>query len=462
MSVSHELVKRVATKTRVEQVESINYMSVSIDTRSLQSGALYIPIVGERFDGHQFLAQAIEAGAKAAIWQGDVPVPKDLPDSFQLYFVQDTLTTLQELAKQYRAEVNPSVIAVTGSNGKTTVKDMLSSILTFAGPTYKTQGNFNNHIGLPLTILGMPKDCQYLILEMGMSGYGEIHLLSMLSLPNAAVITNIGESHMEQLGSREGIAKAKAEIRDGLVEAGTLYIDGDEPLLATLTEDTVCSVGFSQSSDRQISEVHANAEGFHFTLHGVGQLVIPLLGRHNVKNAALAASLAAGLGLSYDQIQAGLKQVKISSMRLERSKGSRGELMINDAYNASPTSMVASLEALKDITGFSKYVAVLGDMYELGEQEKALHEQMAPHITTPITHLLTVGQKGKWISESVAQSDKTSNISLLHAATVEEATDLLAPLLSEETVVLLKASRGLKLEKIINDLLVSEKGEMNK
>ncbi|MCM2674824.1 UDP-N-acetylmuramoyl-tripeptide--D-alanyl-D-alanine ligase [Alkalicoccobacillus plakortidis] len=460
MSISHQLVQTIAKATRVNDANPTSFLSVSIDTRTLKQDALYIPISGERFDGHHFIDKAIKAGAKASLWQEDIPVPESIPQDFQLYYVEDTLQALQLLAKQYRNHVNPKVIAVTGSNGKTTVKDMLSSILTFAGTTYKTQGNYNNHIGLPLTILGMQEDCQYLILEMGMSGYGEIHLLSTLSEPDAALITNIGESHMEQLGSRSGIAKAKAEIRDGLVSGGILYIDGDEPLLTALSDETVCSVGFSETNRIQIKQIRSDSAGFHFTLDSIGDLSIPLLGKHNVKNASLAASLAAGLGVSSEHIQDGLKQVEISSMRLERSMGMHGELIINDAYNASPTSMEASIEALKELEGFTTYIAVLGDMYELGENEKELHERISRSIQAPITHLLTVGQKGKWISDVV--SKETTDLQILHADTVHAAAVLLKPLLDKKTAVLLKASRGLKLEQILNDLDESGKGEMNK
>lgn len=338
---------------------------------------------------------------------------------------------------------------------------MLASILSFAGTTYKTQGNYNNHIGLPLTILGMPADCQFLILEMGMSGFGEIHLLSTLSEPDAAIITNIGESHMEQLGSREGIAKAKAEIRDGLVAGGTLYIDGDEPLLQTLQGEDVCTVGFQEHNHNQVTNILAQATGFQFTLQSVGDLTLPMLGKHNVKNAALAASLAKGLGVTLAHIQEGLEQVKISGMRLERLVGEQGELIINDAYNASPTSMRASIDALKELDGFTHYIAVLGDMYELGANEKALHEQIADSIEAPITHLVTVGDKGKWLYDATKQQ-KAEGITMDHAPTVQEAAMLIKPYLNEQTVVLLKASRGLKLESILNYLKESGKGEMNK
>ncbi|WYP25063.1 UDP-N-acetylmuramoyl-tripeptide--D-alanyl-D-alanine ligase [Alkalihalobacillus sp. FSL W8-0930] len=461
MSISHSLVKAVSSSLRVTDNVNAVYTSVSIDTRTLQQNALYVPISGERFDGHQFIERAIEQGAKASIWQKDVPVPEGLPADFQLYFVEDTLLALQKLAKLYRHEVKPKVIGVTGSNGKTTVKDMLASILSFAGTTYKTQGNYNNHIGLPLTILGMPADCQFLILEMGMSGFGEIHLLSTLSEPDAAIITNIGESHMEQLGSRDGIAKAKAEIRDGLVAGGTLYIDGDEPLLETLQGEDVCTVGFKEHNHNQVTNILAQRTGFQFTLQSVGDLTLPMLGKHNVKNAALAASLAKGLGVSVAHIQSGLEQVKISGMRLERLVGEQGELIINDAYNASPTSMRASIDALKELDGFTHYIAVLGDMYELGANEKALHEQIADSIEAPITHLVTVGDKGKWLYDATKQQ-KAEGITMDHAPTVQEAAMLIKPYLNEQTVVLLKASRGLKLETILNYLKESGKGEMNK
>ncbi|MBM0065258.1 UDP-N-acetylmuramoyl-tripeptide--D-alanyl-D-alanine ligase [Alkalicoccobacillus gibsonii] len=462
MSIAHHLIKSVSTHLRLTEDVNALFSSVSIDTRSLQEGALYVPISGERFDGHQFIEKAIEEGAQASIWQKDMPVPASLPAEFQLYFVEDTLLALQKLAKLYRKEVNPKVIGVTGSNGKTTVKDMLASILSYAGTTYKTQGNYNNHIGLPLTILGMPADCQFLILEMGMSGFGEIHLLSTLSEPDAAIITNIGESHMEQLGSREGIAKAKAEIRDGLVAGGMLYIDGDEPLLQMLKGKDVCTVGFDRHNHNQVTNVLVDSTGFQFKLQSVGDLTLPMLGKHNVKNAALAASLAKGLGVSFSHIQAGLKQVKVSGMRLERLVGDHGELIINDAYNASPTSMKASVDALKDLDGFTHYIAVLGDMYELGANEKAFHEQIADDIETPITHLITVGDKGKWLYEATKRQQKSNGITLNHAPTLEEAANLIKPLLNDQTVILLKASRGLKLETILNYLKESGKGEMNK
>lgn len=462
MSITSSLVLKVAESTNKTPSQVESYASVSIDTRTLQSGALYVPIVGERFDGHQFIESAIEKGAKAALWQEGHSIPTPLPDHFQLYFVKDTLIALQQLAREYRDQVQPTVIAVTGSNGKTTVKDMLDSILTLAGTTYKTQGNFNNHIGLPLTILGMPNQCRYLILEMGMSGYGEIEFLSELAKPDMALITNIGESHMEQLGSRAGIAKAKSEIKAGLRKGGVLYIDGDEPLLSSLIGEDVHTVGFTQTSQVHISEHSSDAKGVHFTLNGKHIFTLPLLGKHNVKNAALAASLALGIGLDIALIQKGLSQVTISKMRLERSIGSSGELIINDAYNASPTSMKAALVTLKELTGFKQYIAVLGDMYELGSEEQELHSKIAAEVQAPITHLICVGNKAKWIYDAANIKTLNRDIDLHWAATVSEAKVVLGSLITSDSVVLLKASRGLQLEKILDQSPESEKGEMNK
>ncbi|TSB46323.1 UDP-N-acetylmuramoyl-tripeptide--D-alanyl-D-alanine ligase [Alkalicoccobacillus porphyridii] len=460
MTISHELVTKVAASFRINADQEQSFSSVSIDTRTLQKGALYVPIVGERFDGHIFIEKAIQAGAKAAVWQKDYAVPSSVPDNFQLYYVEDTLKALQQLSKEYRKLIDPIVIAVTGSNGKTTVKDMLFSILSLTGTTYKTQGNFNNHIGMPLTILGMPKDCKYLILEMGMSEFGEIEFLSELAEPDIALITNIGESHMEQLGSREGIAEAKAEIRAGLSAQGTLYIDGDEPLLADKQHTHTKTIGFNPANHSFISDVSTDVNGLHFTLADTDRFTIPLLGKHNVKNAALAASAASGLGLSAADIQNGLSQVAISKMRLERSFGQDGELIINDAYNASPTSMIAALETLKGLSGFSRYIAVLGDMYELGGNEKELHTKVAGHISAPITHVLCVGHKAKWIYEAIQKEQDPLHVSW--APTVAEAAQSLKSIVTKDSVVLLKASRGLKLEQIVDDSLESGKGETNK
>ncbi|WP_088104999.1 UDP-N-acetylmuramoyl-tripeptide--D-alanyl-D-alanine ligase [Halalkalibacter urbisdiaboli] len=456
--LTSSLIQSILLSTRFSEGER-NFSSVSTDTRTLQPDALFVPLVGERFNGHTFITTAIERGATAALWQEGQPVPKDLPVKFQLYFVKDTLHALQQMAAKYREQLNPTVIAITGSNGKTTTKDILFSLLSLHGDTYKTQGNYNNHIGLPLTILATPSTCQYLILEMGMSGFGEIELLSKIARPNETVVTNIGESHMEQLGSREGIATAKMEIRAGLQQGGHVYLDGDEPLLSPHIQPDSLKIGFSGDNDYEITDVQAKEDGYSFLLDGESYY-LPLLGEHNVKNAAYCIIISKKLGLTPELIQKGLSKISLSGMRLQKQVGSSGELIINDAYNASPTSMIAAVKAIQSIPNYQNRIVVLGDMYELGSNEEQLHRNVAQAVKEPITHFLAIGDKAKWIADEWLKSVNGSSITLKSTSSIDEAAKLLAAIVNKDTVILFKASRGMKLEQLIDKYQSIGKGEV--
>ncbi|KMK77115.1 UDP-N-acetylmuramoyl-tripeptide--D-alanyl-D-alanine ligase [Alkalihalobacillus pseudalcaliphilus] len=428
--------------------QATQFRAVSIDTRTLKAGDLYIPLVANR-NGHLFIDKAIENGAQAALWNKNEPLPSSLPPGFQLYMVEDTLKALQKMAENYRAMVNPIVIAITGSNGKTTTKDLVEAVLSLEAVTYKTQGNFNNHIGLPLTILAMPLDCQYLILEMGMSGFGEIELLSTIAKPNQAIVTNIGESHMEQLGSREGIAKAKMEIISGLVLDGHVYMDADEALLKPYWNEQSKLIGFDSKLATAIKDLKMTEDGYTFTFEGHNYF-LPILGKHNVKNAAYAIALASELGFDSEQIQSGLASVQITGMRLEKTRGPFGELVINDAYNASPTSVKAAIETIKEMPSFEKKILVIGDLYELGKDEETLHRQLASSITHPITAIVWVGELMKWMYDEWQKSYYDENIQAFYFQKKEEAAHTIYSLTDESSVVLFKASRGMKLEELIS------------
>ncbi|BAB06289.1 UDP-N-acetylmuramoyl-tripeptide--D-alanyl-D-alanine ligase [Halalkalibacterium halodurans] len=447
MSISTQLLKGIITKNNPSA--PLSFTGVSTDTRTIQEGNLFVPLIGERFDGHDYVEQALSKGAQASLWATSVPVPESLKNEDRLLFVNDTLFALQAMAKAYLRQTEPTVVAVTGSNGKTTVKDLLYATLAPLGSIYKTQGNYNNHIGLPLTVLSMPANCQTLILEMGMSGLGEIELLSKLATPDIAVVTNIGESHLEQLGSRENIAKAKMEIALGLKPTGVLFLDGDEPLLSHYVKEGVQTVGFSSENKIVIHDLEAREDGYSFTIdeHSYD---IKLIGEHNVKNAAYAVSVALHLGLSPEQVARSLERVAISKMRLEKIEGQKGALLLNDAYNASPTSMKAAIKTLKAYPNYEKKVAVLGDIYELGIDEEALHRSVADEITEPITTAVLVGEKGQWIADEMKR--RGSNIPFVSFVEKEEATDYIEGLLDGKTVVLFKASRGLELESIVDKL----------
>ncbi|MGG1688362.1 UDP-N-acetylmuramoyl-tripeptide--D-alanyl-D-alanine ligase [Pseudalkalibacillus sp. NRS-1564] len=427
------------------------FEGVATDTRKDCTNKLFIPIVGEVFDGHRFIDAAIANGATGTLWDKNKPFPQDLVGKINVYEVDDTTVGFQELAKQVLREQNPYVIGVTGSNGKTTAKDMLEAVLSPKYKTYKTQGNLNNHWGLPMTVLAMPEETDVLILEMGMSGAGEISLLTQIATPDVAIITNIGESHLLQLGSRENIAKAKMEIAEGLKSNGHLVIDGDEPLLAPLQKNAI-SCGYDETNDLQVDQVVKLDNGYSFTLLNEKEpFEIALLGKHNIKNALYSIAAGRKLGMTDDQIRKALSSLTLTGMRLEKFRSSTGALIINDAYNASPTSMKAAVETLAELEGFHKKIAILGDMYELGDREESLHRNIATAIQPSITEVITVGEKAKWIYDGIVE-DEAQQVPAVSFDNKEDAASYLSGQLDDKTAVLLKASRGLGLETIVKAL----------
>ncbi len=458
MKITAKLIKTISSSVRSFD-EQQEFTNVFIDSREKTDDGLFIPIIGERFDGHDFLISAINNGAKAAFWQQDHQVPEEVPQNFPLFFVEDSQVALHHLASLYLGVVKPIVIGITGSNGKTSTKDIVESVLSTTYKTHKTKGNFNNHIGLPLTVLSMATDCELLILEMGMSNYGEISLLSKIAKPNYAIVTNIGESHIEQLGSREGIAKAKMEIVDGLVTQGKVLIDGDEPLLSNYYSNRTIRCGYGINNDVVISSYQANENGFTFHLNNKSlTYFIPLIGKHNVKNATYAIALAKELKIDETLILKGLQTINLTGMRLEKMKGMNNSVIINDAYNASPTSMKAAIESLIELNGYSKKILVLGDMYELGSDEEALHRSVAHVIRYPITHVFTIGEKGKWIIDELQKQSRNTMV-VKSFENKEDVVKVLHKELDEKSIILFKASRGMKLESVITEITEQARGE---
>ncbi|MFD2925425.1 UDP-N-acetylmuramoyl-tripeptide--D-alanyl-D-alanine ligase [Halobacillus naozhouensis] len=431
------------------KTEAIALERIMTDTRKESEQSLFVPIVGESFDAHHFVLEAIEQGAVAALWQENYELPENLPSGFPVFFVKDTTAALQQAAKYYLEQVAPIVIGITGSNGKTTTKDLVASILRVKYKTHKTAGNYNNHIGLPLTILAMPKDTEVAVLEMGMNQAGEISLLSQLAKPDHVVITNIGESHIEYLGSRENIKRAKLEILDGWSERGLFVFDGDEPLLAASYGPSAVSCGFFEKSRKQIQNVEMTDHDSSFTFEGI-HYHVPLSGRHNVKNASYVIAIATFLGMTPAEINQGFTRLEMSGMRFEKHAGKQGSLIINDAYNASPTSMKAVIEVICHLKQKTHKVLVLGDMFELGDHADELHEAVADAITEQIQAVYTIGDHADKISAAVQEHHPT--IEAQHFETKQQLSDQLQDKLTSETVVLIKASRGMKLEKLMKDL----------
>ena len=433
---------------------ALSIQEVNIDSRKKTKDSLFIPIIGEKFDGHEFVLQAIDNGAVAVIWNSERQLPPDLPKDFPVFLVDDTVEALQLLSIKYRDVVNPTVIGITGSNGKTTTKDIVATILKQKFNTHHTFGNLNNHIGLPLTILSMEKETDMLVLEMGMNDFGEIDLLSRIAKPDYAVITNIGESHIEFLKSRAGIAKAKLEITNGLKNDGCLIVDGDEDLLEhKSSEYNIIKCGFNSTNDVIISEVTFHQKQTQFHLSTGSDFVIPLLGKHHAKNASFGITLGLDVGVTEEQINEAFKNLSLTSMRFEMIKGKNGTSIINDAYNASPTSIKAAIEVVKELTGYKNKVLVLGDVFELGSHSKELHESIADVIESPITTLFTMGEEIQATGKKV--NEKESDIYSQHFNSADELINSIQAYLNEDTLILFKASRGMQFERLIEKVKIN-------
>jgi len=443
-------------KQEINLQDNITVTGVSINTKTLQPGDLFIPFKGEKVNGHEYVQQAFEKGASASLWQKDEPNPPlDLP----IILVENCENALQMMAKAYREEHQATFIGITGSNGKTSTKDLVAGVLSPYFRVQKTAGNFNNNLGLPLTILALHEDTQFAVLEMGMSGFGEIEFLSKLAEPHYVAITNIGEAHMQDLGSRAGIAKAKFEIIEGLQKTGKLFFDGDEPLLTPLVEnefnggDSV-SFGYDESNDISAVNIQATERGSQFDVTGVltGTFSIPVLGKHQVKNALVAILIANEAGLSIEQIQQSLQHVSLTDMRMQVIPASNGALFINDAYNAAPTSMKAAIVFANETTIRPEKWVVLGDMLELGVNERQFHEELAEYLQSDsITGICLFGPRMKWLYEAL-QSTWPKNQILWTESDYDLIIQKLAAETSSESLILVKGSRGMALEKVIEPL----------
>lgn len=430
---------------------------VSINSRQLVQGGLFIPIVGEKFDGHQFVSSALTEGAVASLWQSD----HGTPPSGNIVIVQDTLQVLQQLAEAYVQQTGVKVVGITGSNGKTTTKDIVYALLAEAYQVHKTEGNFNNHIGLPLTILAMPAHTEILILEMGMSGRGEIELLSTIAHPETTIITNIGESHLQQLGSREEIARAKLEIVSGLRPEGLLVYLGDEPLLKQILAEPAfqqkemrkITFGLDHTNNVYPTGVMFQGKNTVFTTNSESDEVwtLPLLGMHNVTNALAAITVAQHYEVTAEQIRQGLSKLQLTGMRIEIIQGRHGITLLNDAYNASPTSVKAAIDVLGNLKGYHRKIAVLGDMLELGEEEAIYHQEVGRYIDGQADLLFTYGRLGQQIAEGAAKVLEPSQIRS-YLSKQELINDLLE-IAQEKDAILFKASRGMKLEEVVQALM---------
>ncbi|MFC4388970.1 UDP-N-acetylmuramoyl-tripeptide--D-alanyl-D-alanine ligase [Gracilibacillus marinus] len=434
--------------------DSILVKGVTIDTRKIQGNELYVPLVGTNVDGHQFVRQAYEQGAAASFWKKDVPNP---PADIPLLFVDDPLLAMQQLATAYRNQLDVQIIGITGSNGKTSTKDIVAQLLSAKYKVQKTLGNYNSQQGLPLMLLSIEEDTDIMVLEMGMSALGQISRLTQMAQPNVAILTNIGESHLEELGSRENIATAKFEITEGLSEHGLFVYDGDEPLLqAKLAEQTpsykIKSFGMQKDADVYPISMNLVDNGTTFTCNLLeGAVHLPVLGLHQVKNTLAAITVATHLGVSEAEINQQLASLQLTGMRMETIDGIHDALIINDAYNASPTSMKAAIQLLDELDTYEKKIVFVADMLELGKDEVDFHKQIGAYIAqTSITHVFSYGNLAKHITDHI-DSLQTNQVTQ-HVLEKDQVIDKLLQILDHNTVLLLKGSRGMKLEEVLPSL----------
>ena len=433
--------------------EGLRYSQISTDSRSISPGALYVALAGDRFDGHDFVADAVAGGAKGVVVSRALPAARDVV----VYPVDDTLVALGALAHHRRLDLECPVVAITGSSGKTTTKDFLAAALSTVRKTHTTRGNRNNRVGVPLTLLEAPDDAEVIVLELGTSEPGEIKALTAIASPDVGVVTTVGESHLEGLGSLEGVLHEKLDLLRGLPESARAVV-GDEPseLVASAREilPQVRVAGWSERADERARPTAAEpdrAGRYRFRWHG-HEVAVPLPGRHAVYNALLALTVADLLGVPAAKAAQGLEEAEIADMRGEiHTVG--GLTLLVDCYNANPQSVHAALDLLESYAAIGARVAVLGTMLELGERSDALHDRvLADALSRKIDLVLAIGGFSDAADRLAADSDK-----VLRALDWPSGYSRLQRRLRGDEVILLKASRGLALEGMI-DLFEADYG----
>lgn len=443
-----------ALKIQAEDIPDVQITGVCFDSRKAKDGDLFFPIKGER-DGHDFIESAIANGASASIWQKDHPIENhDIP----YVVVDDVMAAFDQLAKYYLNKVNPKVIAVTGSNGKTTTKDMIASVLATDNNVAKTPENFNNEIGVPFTILNMPINTEILVVEMGMDRPGQIEHLSAVANPDVSVITMIGEAHIEFFGTRDKIADVKMEITHHLQEDGLFVYDGDEPLLnerAESLEQNTATFGKNDSNTIYTTEINSHKEKttFKTNLWPDLEFSIPIMGDYNVNNAMAALLIGRRYHISAENMQQALANLYMTENRTEWVKAKNGADILSDVYNSNPTAAIEVLDNLQKLSTGRKII-VLGDMLELGSASKELHESLADHIDpNDFAKVYLVGKEMKALYDLLVQKYQPADLSWYSKDQLDDLTANIKEELNSDDTILLKASHGIHLENVLKELI---------
>jgi UDP-N-acetylmuramoyl-tripeptide--D-alanyl-D-alanine ligase len=421
----------------------------STDSRTIKGGELFVALRGENFDGHNFVEAVATIGAAGAIvdcaWEGRVP------ENFALIRAKDTLLAYQQLAANYRKSLTLRVVAITGSNGKTSTKDFAAAVLSRRFRVTKTQGNFNNHVGLPRTVLEATSQDEVAVWEIGMNHPGEVAALAKVAAPDVGIITNIGVAHIEFMGSREKIAQEKGALAEAVGAEGTVILNADDPFtkgIADRARGKVILAGITSGSIRA-SEINQSGSGTDFTIledaHRC-RAQLPGPGLHMVENALLAVAVGRVLGLSLEECAAGLVAAPLTKARLQ-VKEIRGVQFLDDSYNANPDSMKAALRTLVELDAEGQRIAVLGEMRELGDKSERGHREVGETAAAlKIDHLIAIGNVAATIAESAKQAGLENSSTV---ASTAEAAELLAELAVPGDLVLIKGSRLARTERVI-------------
>ncbi|MFL0796809.1 MAG: UDP-N-acetylmuramoyl-tripeptide--D-alanyl-D-alanine ligase [Cellvibrionaceae bacterium] len=424
----------------------VSITRVSTDTRTIQAGDIFVALRGDNFDGHNFVAKAVDAGAAGIVVDhevDDITVPQ--------LIVADTTKALGLIASAYRDQFTCPVVAITGSSGKTSVKEMLHSILSQEGEVLATRGNLNNHIGVPLTLFEMNDEHRFAVVEMGASGGGEIGYLCGLAKPDVAMVNNVMPAHLEGFGSVDGIAKAKGEIYNGLSSEGVAIFNLDEPFSSQWQEANkakAITYGFGESATVHASDIKLSASGSEFKLTVACEMAPAALsvpGKHNIANALAASACACALGLNADEIAKGLANFSSVKGRLQQVRGLKGEVVIDDSYNANPGSVKAGIDVLATMPG--KKVFIFGGMGELGDDAERLHREIGEYAAEKkIDELWVCGLNATDVADGFSLDDQ-------YAELFTSRDDLIASYLASErdkdTAVLVKGSRSTRMDLVV-------------
>ncbi len=458
-----------------QEVPNVPVGGVSIDSRTTVNGELFFAIRGERFDGHEFVEDALDKGAVAAVVSNDgaVDAASDVASrgaGGTLFHVADTVRALQNLSSWYRGRFDLRVVGITGTNGKTTTKDMTAAVLSTAFRTAKTEGNLNNHLGVPLTLLGLRSEHEVAVIEMGMNHPGEIRMLSELVRPDVGVITNVAEGHLESMETLEAVAEAKGELLEALPADGAAVLNADDPRVmaqAARTNARVTTFGLRSGADVRACGVGVNANSGNdggpeawpparasFELAGNGVVELPVPGRHNISNALAALAVGDVLGVDRKRAIEGLRTFEPSPMRMFVSRVGTWTVL-NDAYNSNPGSLAAALDALEAMAAGRPSVAVLGDMLELGGRSRDAHREAGRRaVESGVGHLMLFGREVEGLREGALEAGMTPERVRLFddkTALVRELGELQV----RNAVILIKGSRGMRMEEVV-ELLVKE------